>query len=753
VTAAPERRAARNGVAQTAAPPRTAPSTRLKSAIAGQADSAAAGDDADLNDPGLYLNRELTWLEFNRRVLAEAEDARNPLLERIKFLAITGSNLDEFFMKRIGGLKLQAAAGVPEPTIDGRTPLQQIAECHAWLRTFEPHRLAVEHALHEALAQHGIRVLRWNDLPPVERTMVREHYRRNVFPLVTPLAIDPAHPFPFVSNLSLNLLVTGFLRPLERVEQMIARVKVPIGQGIPRFLRVGAGPQFVRLEDVMAHTLDLLFPGLTVTSCELFRVTRNADTEREEEEADDLLELIESELRDRRVAPIVRLEIETGMDPVRRGMLTAELGLHDPDDVFETSGMLGARDLMELVSIEGASTLHDQPFHPVDTPRLPVGRSVFHSIRDAGSVLLMHPYESFAGTVERFLREASHDPKVRAIKMTLYRTSRDARIVGYLQEAARNGKQVAAVIELKARFDEAANIAFAEQLEAAGIHVSYGVVGFKTHCKVILVVRQDYDGLRRYVHLSTGNYHPETARIYADIGLLTVDESIAQDASELFNYLTTGFGPGRGYLKLLPGPAWLKPALLARIERERALGSEGVICFKMNALEDADITRALYRAARAGVQVALIIRDTCRLRPGLPGLSESVRVVSVVGRFLEHARVYYFKNAGDEEFFIGSADSMKRNLEGRVEVLVPVEDLLGRQALRTMLDLQLAPNRNQWRMQPDGDYVRSTATEAPDLGCQQALLEWIARREATPSQASRRRGVRRFARRAAASPA
>ena len=739
-------RASTNGLVQTLpAPP------RLKTAVTGSPAPVSADDDADLDDPRLYLNRELTWLEFNRRVLAEAENTQNPLLERVKFLAITGSNLDEFFMKRIGGLKLQAAAGVPEPTIDGRTPQQQIAECHAWLRTFETHRLGVEHDLHEALARHHIRLLRWNDLVPAQRIAVREEYRRNIFPLVTPLAFDPAHPFPFVSNLSLNLLVTGAVKgkSQDRAEQMLARVKVPVGQGIPRFLRVDSDNQFVRLEDVMAHTLDLLFPGLTVASCDLFRVTRNADTERDEEEADDLLELIESELRDRRVAPIVRLEVETGMDPLRRGMLTAELGLHDPEDVFETSGMLGARALMELVGIDDP-TLHDPPFHPVETPGLPVGRNIFHSIRDAGSLLLLHPYESFAGTVERFLREASHDPKVRAIKMTLYRTSRDARIVGYLEEAARNGKQVAAVVELKARFDEAANIAFAEQLEAAGIHVSYGVVGFKTHCKLVLVVRQDYDGLRRYVHLSTGNYHPETARIYADIGLLTADELIAQDATELFNYLTTGFGPGRGYHKLLPGPAWLKPALLQRIERERALGSAGLIQFKMNALEDADITRALYRAARAGVRVDLVVRDTCRLRPGLPGLSESVRVVSIVGRFLEHARVYYFRNAGAEEFFIGSADSMKRNLEGRVEVLAPVDDVHGRQALRALLDLQLAPNRNQWLMQSDGTYVRAEA-EPQDLGCQQALLEWIAGRESTmPPVRSRRRSVRRFARRAAA---
>lgn len=737
-------RISKDGLARPLPPP-----ARLKSAVSGPPASAAVGADADLDDPGLYLNRELTWLEFNRRVLAEAEDKQNPLLERVKFLAITGSNLDEFFMKRIGGLKLQAAAGVPEPTIDGRTPQQQIAECHAWLRAFETHRLSVEHDLHEVLARHHIRILRWHDLTQVQRTAVREYYARNIFPLVTPLAIDPAHPFPFVSNLSLNLLVTGMLKgqAKDREELMVARVKVPVGQGIPRFLRVDTDNHFVRLEDVMAQTLDLLFPGLTVTSCDVFRVTRNANTERDEEEADDLLELIESELRDRRVAPIVRLEVETGMDPSRRGMLTADLALNDPHDVFETSGMLGARDLMELVGIEDP-TLHDPPFHPVDTPRLTERRSVFHCIRDAGSMVLLHPYETFAGTVERFLREASHDPKVRAIKMSLYRTSRDARIVGYLEEAARNGKQVAAVIELKARFDEAANIAFAEQLEAAGIHVSYGVVGLKTHCKLVLVVRQDHDGLRRYVHVSTGNYHPDTARIYADIGLLTVDEPIGQDASELFNYLTTGFGPQRGYQKILAGPAWLKPALLERIDREQALGSEGLLQFKLNALEDADITRALYSAARAGVQVDLVVRDTCRLRPGLPGISDSVRVVSIVGRFLEHARVYYFRNAGAEEFFIGSADSMKRNLEGRVEVLAPVEDALGRQALRAVLDLQLAPNRDQWAMQSDGTYVRAE-TEPRDLGCQQALLEWIAGRESTPPTSSRRRRPRRTARRAA----
>jgi polyphosphate kinase len=731
--------AARNGLQSSLAPP------RLKSAVTGPTAQPSPKDNGDLDDPSLYLNRELTWLAFNQRVLAEAESDRNPLLERVKFLAITGSNLDEFFMKRIGGLKQQAAAGVPEPTIDGRTPQQQIAECLAWVRTFEKYRLGVERELLGLLAQHDIRILAWSDLSATQRAAIREHYLKNVFPLVTPLALDPAHPFPFVSNLSLNLLVTG--HSIDGAQPVVARVKVPVGQGIPRLLHVPGQPHhFLRLEEVMAHTLDVLFPGLTITSRDLFRVTRNANTERDEEEADDLLELIESEVRDRRFAPIVRLEIQPGIDPSRRGMLTSELGLSDPDDVFETSGMLSVRDYMELVAIEEPA-LHDPAFHPIDTPRLPALRNIFHSLRDAGSMLLLHPYESFAGTVERFLREASQDPKVRAIKMTLYRTSHDARIVGYLEEAARNGKQVAVVVELKARFDEAANIAFAEQLEAAGIHVSYGVLGLKTHCKVILVVRQDYDGLRRYVHVGTGNYHPETARIYADVGLFTADHSIVQDASELFNFLTTGYGPRRAYKKLLPGPARIKPALLERIERERALGTHGVIQFKMNALEDADITRALYRAARAGVHIDLIIRDTCRLRPGLPGLSENVKVVSIVGRFLEHARIYHFGNGGDEEYFIGSADCMKRNLESRVEVLAPVEDPLGRQALRAMLDLQLEPNRNAWLMQADGTYVHTHAS-ADDRGCQQALLEWLANREATLPLPRRTR--RRFARRAPA---
>jgi polyphosphate kinase len=715
--------------------------SRSNGALDGQ-----SADSIDLNNPDLYLNRELTWLAFNRRVLAEAEDERNPLLERVKFLAITGSNIDEFFMKRIGGLKLQTAAGLPEVTVDGRTPQEQIDECYAWIRTFERTRLGVERQLLELLATQDIRILDWTDLNSAERSELRERYLRNIFPLITPLALDPAHPFPFLSNLSLNLLVTG--QPQDRPEGFIARVKVPVGQGIPRFLRVRDKRHFVSLEDVMAHNLDSLFPGLTITSSELFRVTRNANTERDEEEADDLLELIESEVLERRFAPIVRLELQPGMDPLHRSIIMSELGLKDDSDVFQVEGILAPRDLMELVSIDDGS-LHDPVLHAIEPPRLPGQRNIFHSIRDAGSMLVIHPYESFASTVERFLREASQDPKVRAIKMTLYRTSRDARMVRYLEEAAHNGKQVAVVVELKARFDEATNIAFAEQLESVGIHVSYGVIGLKTHAKVLLVVRQDFDGLRRYVHVGTGNYHPETARLYSDIGLFTTDPLIAQDANELFNYLTTGFGPGRAYRKILPGPSRLKRTILERIEREAALGAEGLIQLKMNALEDADVTRALYRASQAGVRIDLLVRDTCRLRPGIEGLSSTVRVVSIVGRFLEHSRIYYFRNNGAEEYFIGSADCMKRNLESRVEVLVPVEDTTCRQRLRAVLDLQLAPNRNAWIMQADGRYVRAEV-DRDDKGCQAALMDWLLVDHPAPR---RRRLPARYARRSAAAAA
>jgi len=701
---------------------------------------------ADLAAPDLYLNRELTWLAFNRRVLHEAQDERNPLLERVKFMSIVASNLDEFFMKRIGGLKQQVGAGVQELTPDGRTPSQQIAECYAVIREQEAEQRTLLLHLLELLKAHDIRISSYDELTPNQQQGLREYYYKNIFPLVTPQAMDPAHPFPFVSNLSLNLLVT--LHYPGETEPMMARVKVPIGAGIARFLRVGDGNHLVPLEHVMSHNLDLLFPSMEVDSCEFFRVTRNANTERDEDTADDLVAMIESELRERRFAPIVRLAVVQGMDPTRRGMLAAELELNERADVFEVEGMLGMRDMMEIAALD-VPALHDPPHRPIDHPRLLESRNIFHIVRDAGSLLLQHPYESFSTSVERLLREASEDPKVRAIKMTLYRTSSDSNILNYLSEAARNGKQVAVVVELKARFDEAANLQFANRLEESGIHVTYGVVGLKTHCKVILVVRQDYNGLRRYAHIGTGNYHAGTARIYSDFGLLTCDDVIGQDLTELFNYLTTGYRPKRSYRKLLPSPKVLKKALLAKIEREIAnhsATSRGLIQFKVNALEDVDITKALYRASQAGVRIELLVRDTCRLRPGLPGLSENVRVVSIIGRFLEHGRIYYFRNGGEEEYFIGSADCMKRNLESRVEVVVPVEDPLLRRDLRAVLDAQLAPNSDAWEMQSDGSYVQ------PENGrdaksCQQMLIDLAERRQREASRLKRRR-PQGFARRA-----
>jgi len=684
----------------------------------------------DLDDPAYYLSRELTWLNFNFRVLHEAESPRTPLLERVKFLAIVGSNLDEFFMKRVGGLKQQIGAGVVDRSADGRTPAEQLEACYALVAELDRRRFALYDALVEELARAGIGLRRAHELDEARRADLRAWFVDNIYPLLTPQSTDPAHPFPFVSNLSLNLLVT--LRQPDADTEHLARVKVPVGVGVPRFVRVGESLDFVTLESLIADNLDLLFPGMEVEACEPFRVTRNANTEQDEEQADDLLAMIESELRERRFAPIVRLEVLRGMDPVRRGMLAAELGLDESRDVFEVD-VLGTRDLWELHELE-APELKDPPHHPVDHPAFVTDRSVFHTLRDAGAVLVHHPYQSFTSSVERLIEEASHDPKVRAIKMTLYRTGDSSRIIDHLIAAARNGKQVAVVMEIKARFDEEANIRWAHRLGSAGIHVTYGVVGLKTHCKVLLVVRQDFDGLRRYAHIATGNYHAANARQYGDLGLFTCDRDIGADLTELFNYLTTGFKPRRRYRKLLVAPKGMRKALLRMIAREVKLhreGRGGLIQWKLNALEDPGITRALYEAAAEGVQVDLIVRDTCRIRPGLEGLSETVRVRSVVGRFLEHARVYFFRNGGDERWYIGSADVMRRNLQSRVEVLAPVEDPSLRGHLRTLLDAQLDPGACAWEMNPDGSYVLSDAGRCRPS--QDALIAWAEAeyREAT----------------------
>jgi polyphosphate kinase len=704
-------------------------------------------DLPDLADPGLYLNRELTWLQFNQRVLNEARDERTPLLERVKFAAIAGSNLDEFFMKRIGGLKQLVGAGVKEESIDGRTPKQQIVDCYAFVHEHHKEREELLEVIWKDLAAAGIEIVDYHDLGTDEQQAVRDDYYNNIFPLVTPQSIDPAHPFPFISNLSINLLVT--LRYPQDTTTSLARVKVPISAGARRFMQVRAGQKYVMLEDVMAHNLDLLFPEMEVLGCELFRVTRNANTSRNEERADDLLALIESTLQDRKFSPIVRLQVQPGMQELYRGRLAAELGLDQVEDVFEVKGMMGMRDLWQLANLDFPK-LKEPDHHPVDHPALQSARSIFHVIRETREILLQHPYESFSSSVERFLQEAATDPKVRAIKMTLYRTSPQSPIVDTLILASQNGKQVAVVVELKARFDEEANIRLANRMEEAGIHVTYGVVGLKTHCKVILVLRQDFKGLRRYVHIGTGNYHPGTARLYSDLGLFIYDKDIGQDVTELFNYLTTGYTPKRRYNKLLPAPKHLKSALISKIRREAAAHSEdqpGQIIFKMNALEDPDICRALYEAAMAGVKVDLLIRDSCRVKPGIPGVSENLRVVSIVGRFLEHARIYYFRNGGEEEYYIGSADAMRRNLEHRVEVVVPVEHPELRQDVRNILELQLSDMRCAWDMQTDGSYLQRHPTEGGDHRGSQELQIELAEKRSRDAARLRRRKARGFGKR------
>lgn len=694
----------------------------------------------DLDSSELYLNRELTWLEFNRRVLNEANDERNPLLERLKFIAIVSGNLDEFFMKRIGGLKQQVGAGMSSLTVDGRTPKQQIIESYDVVNELLLKKSEYLQRVLSALKEHDIEIFRYEELDEADQAYARDYYYDNIFPLVTPQSMDPAHPFPFISNLSLNLLVQVKLPQHDKTA--LTRIKVPVGAGIKRFIQLPGRNAFVALEEVMEHNLDMLLPGMEILSCEKFRVTRNANTERNEEHADDLLSLIESELRDRRFAPIVRLEIVRGMDPVHSGMLAAELKLNEEEDVFEINDCLMAtRDLFEIVGLD-IPELHDEPHHPIDNVELLGPTSIFYIIRDRGSILLQHPYESFGTSVERFLKESSRDPKVRAIKMTLYRTSQDTKVVEYLIQAARNGKQVAVVVELKARFDEANNIQWAARMEEAGVHVTYGVIGLKTHSKIVLVVRNDYNGLKRYLHIGTGNYHAGTARLYSDLGILTNDETLGKDATELFNYLTTGYQL-RNFQKLLTSPKALKKALLAKIARERELSSQekpGLIQFKMNALEDVDITRALYEASRDGVKVDLIIRDTCRIRPGIKGLSENIRVISIVGRFLEHTRIYYFQNGGAEEYFIGSADSMKRNLESRVEVVTPVEGEAQCNELRCILDTQLNDRRSAWEMQSDGSYIQyQPENEEQEIGSQTRMIQFAEKRARKARKAQKAR--------------
>ena len=682
----------------------------------------------ELDSHEFFLNRELTWLSFNSRVLNEAADERNPLLERLKFLAIVSSNLDEFFMKRIGSLKRKVAAGIQDKSADGLTAQQQIDACYNAIREQELRQRELLKILREQLVTHNIKIVSYDDVTTDQGIWLREYFYSEVFPLITPQSFDPSHPFPFISNYSLNLLVKVKKQGESSADSFAyTRIKMPLGEGLPRFVQIPDTFHFLPLEALVKKHLYMLMPQVEIENAALFRVTRNIQAARDVDETDDLLAMIQSELRDRHFASIVRVQVQDEIDSTARGMLAAELGLDEQSDVFSTgSSLMALRDLFEIAGIDRPE-LQVKPFKPLDPPQFSQATNIFHAIRNDGPFMVHHPYDSFKSSVERFLKEAAHDPKVKAIKMTLYRTSSDTKVIDYLIQAAQNRKQVAVVVELKASFDEAANIRWATRLEEAGVHVTYGVVGLKTHSKIILVVRKDFNGLQRYLHIGTGNYHAGTARVYSDLGILTNDKQMGIDATELFNYLTTGFTPDRFYRELLPAPKVLKTALLARIEREikhHTIESPGLIQFKVNALEDADITKALYRACQAGVQVDLIVRDSCRFLPGIPGVSENATVISVVGRFLEHARIYYFKNNGDEEYLVGSADAMQRNLESRVEVVAPVKAPKLREELRFILDAQLNDYRQAWEMRVDGTYVqRQPRNKDEEIGCHQRMID------------------------------
>jgi len=683
----------------------------------------------DLRHPSLYINRELSWLEFNRRVLHEAVDPRTPLLERLKFLGIFASNLDEFFQVRVAGLRQQVAARYTEPTADGLTPEEQLAAIAALVRELlRQHGDCLMGEVLPALAGAGVELVTyWPALRPEDVEHLRRYFTDHVFPVLTPLAVDPAHPFPYISNLSLSLAVV--LRG-DPGEERFARVKVP--KILPRWVPLPGTNRFVPLELVIRNHLEALFPGVEILGAYPFRITRNTDLEIDPEEAEDLLSLIQEEVRNRRFAEVVRIEVDHTTPESLRELLIAELNADQGEDglplavedIYEVNGLFDAADLASIAALE-IPELRDPGFTPMTQARLQSGRNLFDVIRE-GDILVHHPYESFTTSVERFIQLATEDPDVLAIKMTLYRTGGDSHIARMLATAAERGKQVAVLIELQARFDEENNIRWAQRFEDVGVHVSYGVSGLKTHAKVILVVRREGDAIRRYVHLGTGNYTPKTARIYTDFGLFTCDPDIGADLSDLFNVLT-GFAAPAGYRKLLVAPGGMRPRLLELIRREiehARAGRPGGILAKINALVDPEIMALLYEASQAGVQVDLLVRGICCLRPGVPGVSERIRVLSIVGRFLEHSRAWYFLNGGGaEEVSISSADWMPRNLDRRIETAVPLQEPAHREMVRDLLQLMWRDNRQAWELGPDGGWVQRSPGEAPELATHRVLIE------------------------------
>ncbi|MEN5075254.1 RNA degradosome polyphosphate kinase [Isoptericola cucumis] len=717
---------------------------------------APAPDELEPLPADRFAERELSWLAFNQRVLELAEDTTLPLLERVRFLAIFASNLDEFFMVRVAGLKRRIATGIAVTAASGMSPRQVLEVIgHDAHRLMERHAAVFRSDVQPALAAEAITIVHWDELEQREQERLHKFFRKQIFPVLTPLAVDPAHPFPYISGLSLNLAVV-VANPLTGKEHF-ARVKVP--PLLPRFIAVdergrpsaptptqkgGTQTSFVPLEEVIAQHLDHLFPGMEVREHHTFRVTRNEDVEVEEDDAENLLQAMEKELLRRRFGPPVRLEIAHGISPRIRDLLVRELGVEE-DEVYELPAPLDLTGLNVIADIE-RSALHYPPFVPTTHRQLAevesaTARDVFAAIAER-DILLHHPYDSFSTSVQTFLEQAAADPGVLAIKQTLYRTSGDSPIVDALIDAAEAGKQVLALVEIKARFDEQANISWARKLEEAGVHVVYGIVGLKTHSKLSLVVRQEADGLRRYCHIGTGNYHPKTARSYTDHGLLTCDRDVGQDLSRLFNQLS-GYAPQSRFHRLLVAPRSVRSGLIERIEREAAAARDGHAAWvkiKVNSAVDEDTIDALYRASQAGVQVDLVVRGICSLRPQVPGLSDHIRVRSILGRFLEHSRIYAFANSagpaigeGPEsgpEVFIGSADLMHRNLDRRVEALVRITDPAHIDELVGLVDRSMSDETSTWHLGPDAQWTRHNvdADGNPLVDLQASLVERHRRR-------------------------
>ena len=681
----------------------------------------------DPTDSAYYLNRELSELAFQARVLAEGMDERNPPLDRLRFLAFFTKNTDEFFMKRVGGLKQQIDAGVTETTPDGRTPESQWrAVLDAARPLFRDQSRYWEETLAPTLADAGIAICDPALLTSSEQAALQTYFEESILPTLTPLAFDPAHPFPFISNLSLSLAVRS---ADEHGDETFTRIKVPPNR--PRLVPVpDADGQYVLIEDLIEANIDLLLPDIEILDVSKFKVTRNAEVRRNEEVAEDLIEVVEEVIEQRRFATVVRLEVDADMPETSVETLKTQLEVTDRE-VFRREGPLDFEDFFELTELDRPeltfpswSPRPHPRFRPVSGEAAEGSRDIFDEIRD-GDVLTHHPYHSFEGTVQQFLDAAATDPDVLAVKAAIYRTASDSKVIQSLIDAAENGKQVAVMVELKARFDEENNLEWVRQLEEEGIHVAYGTVGLKTHTKTALVVRQEDDGVRLYSHIGTGNYHSETAKGYVDLGLLTADRDVGQDLTKVFNFFTGPTLDDR-FRRLLIAPVTMRERFTEMVRREAAharAGKRARIVVKVNGLEDPEMVEALYRASMAGVEIDLIVRDICRLRPGIEGLSETITVHSIVGRFLEHSRIFYFENAGDPEWYIGSADWMTRNLDYRVEAVAPVTDGSLRRQLRFILETSLADNRRRWVMDSDGEYTQVTPGDDPVCDSQSVFMQ------------------------------